>query len=114
MKNFIICKKKCVYAIYYEVYFQNKGKMKLWIDKDNPKELFITDLYVNENFRKQGIGQKLLNYSIKAAKKLGHKKIALRVFSGSWMEFWYRKNGFVFDYVYEEDKLMTYLHKNII
>ena len=106
-------KKSCIYATYYNVSYEDKGSIKLWVENNNHSELFLSNLFVSENNRKQGIGNMLLKYSIQAAKRLGFHQFGLKVISGSWMEDWYKRFGFIVDYMFEEDKLMTYLHKNI-
>lgn len=113
-KEFNIRKTKCIHAIYYEISDKkSRGSVILWINKETPRELFISNLFVLEEFRRSGIGQKLLDYSLEAAKKLGLREISLKVLSGSWMEEWYKRNGFIEDHKHEKDKLITYLHKNI-
>ena len=106
-------KKRCIYAIYYNVSYENKGSIKLWVENNNHYELFLSNLFVFENNRNQGIGKALILYSFQAARRLGFHQVGLKVISGSWMEDWYKRIGFVVDYTFEEDRLMTYLHKII-
>ena len=113
MKEIKYKKGRCIFAIYYDVSYDNKGSIRLWIEDRNHSELFLSNLIVQEAYRKQGIGKSLLRYSELAAKKLGIHQIALKVVSGSWMEDWYKRSGFIEDYKYEEDRLVTYLHKTI-
>ena len=59
-------------------------------------------------------GQLLLDYSEVAAKKLGLKRIALKVLKDSWMEEWYKRNGYLEDYSWdEEERVVKYLHKDL-
>lgn len=114
-KEFNIKKGKCVYAIYYDISDkQDRGSIRLWIEYKNHSELFLSNLIVSESYRKNGLGQKLLNYSEIAAKKLGIHRIALKVVRNSWMENWYKRNGFIEDYIWNEgERVVKYLHKDI-
>ena len=80
-------KGRCIYATYYNVSCDS-GSIKLWIEDKNPRELFLSNLLVQQAERRKGIGQSLLDYSEKAAHKLGLRKITLTVLRGSWMEAW--------------------------
>ena len=110
-KQFNVKKKRCVYATYYIV-SHKYGKIELWIE-DKTKELFLCNLIVQPPERKKGIGQLLLNYSEEAAHKIGFKRIALKVLKDSWMEKWYKRNGYIEDYIDEEERIVKYLHKDI-
>lgn len=112
-KKFNIKKGRLDYAIYYSVYCES-GSIQLFIEDKNPRELFLANLVVLPDERNKGIGQSLLSYSEKAAHKLGIKRIALKVLKDSWMEDWYKRNGFVEDYIWKEDnRIVKYLHKDL-
>ncbi len=113
-KNKIRFKKgRCIYATYYDVSC-DFGSIRLWIEDKNPRELFLSNLIVQPTERGKGIGQLLLDYSEVAAKKLGLKRIALKVLKDSWMEEWYKRNGYLEDYVWdEEERVVKYLHKDL-
>lgn len=106
-------KVKIYKTIYYKVFDKEKhGHITLWI-LNNPNELFLENFYVLENYRNMGLGQKLLNYSFDAARKLGMNRIALRVVSNTWMESWYKRNGFIEGSTYEDgDKYLYKLLKH--
>ena len=100
-------------AIYYDVFYKS-GSIRLWISDKNPRELFLSNLIVQPTERGKGIGQLLLDYSEVAAKKLGLKRIALKVLKDSWMEVWYKRNGYLEDYIWdEEERVVKYLHKDL-
>ena len=56
----------------------------------------IHNLVVHESVRKQGRGRLLLKAAENYGEKVLHRLNAtLRVVPGSWMEQWYRRNGYV-------------------
>ena len=112
-KNKIRFKKgRCIYATYYDVSCDS-GSIRLWIEDKNPRELFLSNLIVQLAERRKGIGQQLLDYSEVAAHKLGLKRIALNVLKDSWMEDWYKRNGYLEDYRDENERLVKYLYKDL-
>ncbi len=107
-------KGRCIYATYYDVFYKS-GSIRLWIEDKNSRELFLSNLIVKPEDRNKGIGKTLLNYSETAAKKLGIRRIALKVLIDSWMEDWYKRCGYQEDYIWDEnDRIVKYLHKDII
>ena len=105
-------KNRIEHAIYYDVFYIY-GSIRLWILDENPRELFLSNLMVQPKDRNKGIGKTLLNYSEKAAKKLGIKRITLKVRKNSWMESWYRRCGYKEDNRLV-DETVKYLYKDII
>ena len=109
----IIEKNKLVFGTFYDVTIEgDKGGIRLWIYKKNPRELFLSNLYVKEQYRKNGLGRELLDYSQKAAKKLGIKRLVLKVVRNTWMKDWYLRYGFLEDDD-NRDPLILYLYKNL-
>ena len=62
--------------------------------KDEPDVAVIHDLAVHEEKRRKGLGTELLEEACKAAKEMGAKAVRLSVLPDSWVEQWYKKNGF--------------------
>lgn len=61
---------------------------------DDPKTIFLDSLYVNEEHRNRGYGEKLQLIREAIGKEFGCKKAMLWVYSGTWMEKWYRRRGY--------------------
>ena len=40
-------KKSCIYATYYNVSYEDKGSIKLWVENNNHSELFLSNLFVS-------------------------------------------------------------------
>ena len=73
--------------IYYFKYSTWKGKI-----------FYVEDFIVKEGFRRKGIGENLLNYAKKIAKKQNCKGISLQVLDWNIKAIdFYRKNNFSFD-----------------
>ena len=62
--------------------------------KDEPNILYLSGLYVNEEFRNKGIGTKILEVADEVAKSLNCHAIRLKTKIGSNAERLYRRNGY--------------------
>ena len=63
---------------------------------DSNKEVgLIHDLCVHKTRRGEGLGRVLLEDACKIAGEMGAKVARLSVKSGSWLEEWYKRHGFV-------------------
>lgn len=81
--------------------------------KDDPPEhrdrVWLHDLSVLPDFRKRGIGGRLLRISAEIARQEGRKRLSLWVRPGTWMEEWYRRLGFRVDSdMYRDDGTTVY------
>ena len=56
--------------------------------------IYLSSLFVRESDRKCGYGSKILKAAEEVAKTFGISKIRLKVESNTWMEEWYKKNGY--------------------
>ena len=70
------------------------GYVMVTVMKDNPDIAVIHDLVVHESRRKKGLGTKLLKLACKAAEELGTDFIMLSTVPETWLELWYKRNGF--------------------
>ena len=68
---------------------------------DRPKDLILTNVFVKEHYRRQGIGNKILKEAELAAKVGNFNRLFVKVAGGTWMSGWYSRKGFDF---YETDK----------
>lgn len=64
--------------------------------------LYLSSVFVEECNRKRGYGSKILKAAEKVAKTFGISKIRLKVETNSWMEEWYKRNGY--EYLTSEGK----------
>ncbi len=56
--------------------------------------LYLSSVFVEECNRKRGYGRKILKAAEEVAKTFGISKIRLKVESNTWMEEWYKRNGY--------------------
>ena len=64
--------------------------------------LYLSSVFVEECNRKRGYGAKILKAAEEVAKTFGISKIRLKVETNSWMEEWYKRNGY--EYLTSEGK----------
>ena len=67
---------------------------RLSIYNDTPEDAIISDLFVPENCRNQGLGSEILKYCEKFAKEQGCESISLRSDNDDWVREWYKRLGF--------------------
>lgn len=83
--------------------FENEiSKFSLHYYTDDPETVYLFSLFVKEKYRKQGLGNAILEYAENYAKEKGFTNIMLKVESNSWMEMWYYGKGYV-SFKTEED-----------
>lgn len=75
---------------------------------DDDDTLYLSSVFVEECNRKHGYGTKILKAAEEVAKTFGISKIRLKVETNSWMEDWYKRNGY--EYLTSEGKY-DYLEK---
>ena len=56
--------------------------------------IYLSSLFVRESDRRNGYGSKVLKAAEEVAKTFGISKIRLKVERHTWMEEWYKKNGY--------------------
>lgn len=78
------------------VHIANDGLCTVGASKQNGYDFgFIHDLVVHETVRNQGRGQYLLDLAeLEIIRTFKRHYAVLRVLPGSWMEQWYRRNGY--------------------
>lgn len=80
------------------VYYKEKNnffKFALYYYDDDPKTVYLANVRVNENVRKNGYGNTILRFVFKYAKENNFENIILKVDKSSWVKSWYERNGFI-------------------
>jgi len=93
-----IIKHKLFNSEYIKLDYQHKGHLYLYFIKNdlhkNPYML-LEDLYVKQDYRKQGIGGELIKTAINFARKYNcYKIVAMSRFSRGFIHNWYQELGF--------------------
>lgn len=72
------------------------GVCRLTVYKSCPDAVWLSSLVVDENHRRRHIGERILRYAeFLATEELRCSVLSLQVKSGSWMEQWYKRRGFI-------------------
>lgn len=83
--------------IIHRLWLKNKYyRFCLYYYSDKTSEIILSDVKVNKIFRRHGYGNILLKHAKQLARERRFKKLFLNVKCGSWMEQWYKRNGFDF------------------
>lgn len=83
--------------------FENDvSRFSLHYYPDDPDTVYLFSLFVEEKYRKQGVGNAILEYAEDFAKEHGFTNIMLKVNSHSWMYPWYCRHGYWFNNVEKE------------
>ena len=78
----------------------NEGRAlcAICIEKDDPSVAWLEGVIVHKAFRGLGYGNQLLDAAKKEARRMGAKVLFLNTDAGSWMEEWYKRNGWTLMY----------------
>lgn len=80
-----------------------KGIIKISLYNDNNNVAWISDLHIDEEFRKQGIASLLLQFCEEVIYKLHYVFINLQVKRDTWLHKWYNRLDYL-DYYIHDDK----------
>lgn len=61
---------------------------------DDDSTIYLSNVFVNEKFRQQGLGNKILEMADESAKRLGAFAIILKVLDNSFAKSWYERHGY--------------------
>ena len=80
---------------------------------DDKDTVYLSNVFVDNAHRKQGLGNSILNTADKIAKKLNAKIICLKVKQDSFVHEWYGRHGYSDLSVDEEEPQFIWMIKNI-
>ena len=81
---------------------------------DDEKEIiYLSNVFVGKEHRKQGLGNSILNATDKIAKNLNAQTICLKVKQDSFVHEWYERHGYSDLSVDEEEPQLIWMTKNI-
>lgn len=99
-------------SIDYLITYDEIGSIRLSYNKD-VKRATLSDLYVNERFRKQGIGSKLIMTAEQLANEIGLVFIQLEcTLKSNTLLKWYMSKGYVYMVDSQRDNYI-FLHKTL-
>ena len=87
------------------------GLVSVSIYNEEPDVAWIHGVSVIEDYRRQGIGTRILQLAEEEAVKMGAHTVKLSTLRESFMEDWYKKSGY--EVIGEEDDVMDILLKKL-
>ena len=86
--------------IYY--YKNTYCRFALYAYNDDESTIYLSNVKVKKSERGKGIGNRVLKFANKEAKKHNYSTICLKVLKISWMHSWYARHGYR-DLEYDEE-----------
>ena len=78
---------------------------------DDKKTIYLSNVFVDEEHRREGFGNSILNVADKIAKKMNADSICLKVKRESFVHEWYKRYGYSDLCVDDEDKEFMWMVK---
>ena len=76
-------------------YYKNSYcRFALYAYNDDESAIYLSNVNVKKSERGQGIGNKILKFANKGARKHNYSMICLKVLKSSWMHRWYGRHGY--------------------
>ena len=80
---------------------------------DDKETIYLSNVLVDKEHRKQGLGNNILNIADKIAKKLKANTICLKVKQSTFVHEWYGRHGYSDLSVDEEESQFIWMTKNM-
>lgn len=80
---------------------------------DDPDTVYLTSVFVKEQYRKLGLGNVILSMAEDIGKQLDAKVIMLNVLKNSFMHDWYERHGYSDFVVNDEDLNYIWMKKSL-
>jgi GNAT superfamily N-acetyltransferase len=79
-------------------------RFALYVYDDDPTTLYLSNVFVSENYRQRGLGNIILKMADEIAKSHGADTLMLKVLKKSFVHNWYERHGFE-DFVCDDEDL---------
>lgn len=99
--------------VWYINAVDNSFRFALYRYDDDSNCLYLSNVFVEESSRRQGLGNYILNLTNDFAKKMNVKEIFLKVKKGTFMCKWYEKNGYEYFSDDETDSNYIWMVKEV-
>lgn len=78
------------------IYYYNSSycRFALYAYDDDKNAIYLSNVKVKKSERGKGIGNKILKFANKEARKHKYSTICLKVLKSSWMHDWYARHGY--------------------
>lgn len=82
--------------VWYMIHEDNHYHFALYMYHDDPSTIYLSNVFVNEKYRRNGYGNQILNYAEIFASHYKCEKIILNVLYNSFAYKWYLSKGYEF------------------
>ena len=89
--------------VWYFIDEENISRFALYMYNDEPKNFYLSNIYVDIKYRQSGRGNYILGKATEIAKKYNAENLMLKVLDKSFMHEWYKRHGFK-DLIYDEEE----------
>lgn len=93
---------------------QDVFRFAIYRYNDDKETIYLSNVFVSKEHRKQGLGNSILETADKIAKKLNAKIICLKVKQDSFAHEWYKRHGYSDLSVDEEGPQFIWMTKNMV
>lgn len=93
---------------------QDVFRFAIYRYNDDKETIYLSNVFVSKEHRKQGLGNSILETADNIAKKLNAKIICLKVKQDSFAHEWYKKHGYSDLSVDEEEPQFIWMTKNMV
>ena len=80
---------------------------------DDKETIYLSNVFVNDDNRKQGLGNTILDAADRVANKLKANAICLKVLQDSFVHDWYERNGYSDLSIDEEEPEYIWMRKEL-
>ena len=77
-------------------------RFALYAYNDDKNTMYLSNVKVEQSARGRGLGNKILEFADKEAKKYNYTVICLKVLKSSWVHDWYANHGYS-DFCYDSE-----------
>lgn len=88
-------------------------RFALYMYDDDPKTAYLSNVFVDEKMRGNGIGNTILDKADEMARKIGAETLCLKVKRDSFVHQWYRRKGYVDFQPDNDDKDHIWMKKKL-
>ena len=92
---------------------ENSFRFAIYRYFDDNTTIYLSNVFVNEKFRQQGLGNKILEMTDELARRFGASYIILKVLDNSFAKSWYERHGYVEHSKPKNQKGYIWMIKNV-
>lgn len=100
--------------VFILMHTEGKGYCRVYSFDDDPYTWYISELIVNEEYRKQGVGTELINICFDICRRYNGQKVQLQVCDKAeqFIHDWYKRLGFEV-FIHSKKECYSWLEKKL-